>query len=550
MLIGKTVSNNFIQIHLVKQIMSIQTPYKKFANQFISTVNGEDFTNDKINIFQLQTGGGKSYFQDKEMPIVLKKAFPELRFIFRLSPTNEVAKDGTFQKVEELSGEYSFAYADNPIEAFLYAWKSVPNGVLCISCTHTYFTVNFERLLKYAPCSILCVEEAHQFIGCGDKGSASYLTTTGYSSEYNAETFQRIERWAEVNSRIVGFTATPTLHHKGFETLSDKFQVCSELASLEEILPSQAWINKTKEYMYVKHHGKDSVKTSIEDSIDILFQRESNLLDLISEDKNIVPKLSGLFIAGDRRGVWGCPIDEVRETISNYLLSIGYDESEKMIATMVEDSSGGVTIYNLKGETERVKGGATELLERLHDPHDPVRFLIVINRGRSGINVHNLATCVVCRIRDPKEVRTPIPIQIFGRMVRLNTGTGDIVRKKYENTLMSYISGYSVDYNVSYSTIVKTVSTANCFDIWYPENPKAKRTWRDSLQEFKELYVNSLEDGYKFLHEFTGEKPLLDSSDNSTNDKGELICPNCGTSIHKKVKQWVGDGTLNSFFGI
>jgi hypothetical protein len=528
--------------------MSIQTPYKKFANQFISTVNSKDFTNNKIKIFQLQTGGGKSHFQDKEMPIVLKKAFPELKYIFRLSPTNDVAKDGTFEKVEELSGEYNFQCADNPIEAFLYAWKNVPDGVLCISCTHTYFTVNFERLLKYAPFSILCVEEAHQFIGCGDKGSNPYMITFGYSSEYAGMTMERIEDWQKINPRVVGFTATPTLHHKGFETLSDKYQVCSELAPLDEILPSQAWINMTKEYPYSKHQGKNSVTDSIQKSIDTIFDREAQLLKLTSEDKNIVPKLSGLFIAGDRRGVWGCPIDEVREIISDYLLSIGYDESEKMVATMVEDSSGGVRIYDLSGKTEKVKGGSAELFDRLQDPNDPVRFLIVINRGRSGINVHNLSTCVVCRIRDPKEVRTPIPIQIFGRMVRLNTGTGDIVRKKYENDLRYYIPGYSTDYDVSYSTIVKTISIANCFDIWYPENPSAKRTWRDSLQEFKELYVNSIEDGYKFLKEFTGEKPLIDLTENFTNDKGELICPHCGNSIHKKIEQWAFDGTLDSFF--
>jgi hypothetical protein len=528
--------------------MSIQTPYKKFADQFISTANGEDFTNDKIKIFQLQTGGGKSYFQDKEMPIVLKKAFPELQYIFRLSPTNEVAQDGTFTKVEELSGEYNFAYADDPIETFLYAWKNVPNGVLCISCTHTYFTVNFERLLKYAPVSILCVEEAHQFIGCGDKGSNPYMTTFGYSSEYTAETFRRIERWNKINSRIIGFTATPTLHHKGYETLSNKFQVCSELASLEEILPSQSWINTTTEYPYAKYQGNTSIVKPIQASIDTIFDREAQLLKLTNEDKNILPKLSGLFIAGDRRGVWGCPIDQVREIISDYLLSIGYADSEKMIATMVEDSSGGVRIYNLKGETERVRGGASELFDRLQDPNDPVRFLIVINRGRSGINVHNLSTCVVCRIRDPKEVRTPIPIQIFGRMVRLNTGTGDIVRKKYDNHLMTYIPGYSMDYGVSYSTIVKTISIANCFDIWYPENPSAKRTWRDSLQEFKELYVNSIVDGYNFLMEFAGEKPLIDLTENSISDKGELICPHCGNSIHKKIEQWAFNGTLDSFF--
>jgi hypothetical protein len=63
--------------------MLIQTPYKKFAEQFTSTVNGKDFTNDKIKIFQLQTGGGKSFFQDKEMPIVLLEKEQEIELIAR-----------------------------------------------------------------------------------------------------------------------------------------------------------------------------------------------------------------------------------------------------------------------------------------------------------------------------------------------------------------------------------------------------------------------------------------------------------------------------------
>jgi hypothetical protein len=525
--------------------MTIQTPYQKFAFDFTSLVNSENFTNSKIKIFQLQTGGGKSYFQDKEMPIVLKEAFPDLKYIFRLSPTNEVANDGTFENVEELNGKYTFSYAPDPIESFLYAWKNVPNAVLCISCTHTYFTVNFERLLKYAPQSILCVEEAHQFIGCGNEGSKAYVTTFGYSSEYTAETFKRIERWSDINSRVIGFTATPTRHHKGDASLTDEYEICSELASLEDILPSQAWVNVTKEYSYAKNQGRDSVRQSIHESIDTIFAREEQLLDLTEHDTNINPKMSGLFIAGDRRGVWGCPIDDVREVISEYLLSIGYDEDDKMIATMVEDSSGGVSIYNLKGESETVRGGSSELFDRLQNPQDPVRFLIVINRGRSGINVHNLTTCVVCRIRDPKEVRTPIPIQIFGRMVRLNTGTGSIVRKKYINHLYYYLENYSKDYNVDLDTVVKTIKIANIFDIWYPENPKAKRTWKDSLQEFKELYVNSVANGYEYLQQYEEdysvyEKPVLSSLVTYVPDSDvSPVCPYCGKLIEDQIDECV-----------
>lgn len=529
--------------------MTIQTPYQKFAFDFTSLVNSKNFTNSKIKIFQLQTGGGKSYFQDKEMPIVLKEAFPDLKYIFRLSPTNEVANDGTFTNVEELNGKYIFSNIgenERVYESILRAWKNVPNGVLCISCTHTYFTVNFERLLKYAPHSVLCVEEAHQYIGCGDGGSKAYVTTFGYTSEYDKKTVEKIELWGDVNPRIIGFTATPTRHHKGDESLSDKFEICSELASLEDILPSQAWINDTKEYRYEKKQGKDSVRQSIEESIDTVFSREEELLKLVQYDNNIIPKLSGLFIAGDRRGVWGCAIDDVREVISEYLLSIGYEGDDKMIATMVEDSSGGVSIYNLKGESETVRGGSTELFDRLQNPEDPVRFLIVINRGRSGINVHNLTTCVVCRIRDPKEVRTPIPIQIFGRMVRLNTGTGSIVRKKYINHLYYYLENYSKDYGVDMDTVIKTIKIANIFDIWYPENPKAKRTWKDSLQEFRELYVNSVVNGYEYLQQYEEDKkPVLSSFVTYLPDFDvSPVCPYCHKLIEDQIDECVMDVVL------
>ena len=260
-----------------------------------------------------------------------------------------------------------------------------------------------------------------------------------------------------------------------------------------------------------------------------------------------------MCIRDSSRGVWGCSIDEVRETISKYLLAdCGFDESDKMIATMVESSSGGNTIWTLNGVAAEKVDNPT-LMERLHAEHDPLRFLLVINRGRSGINVHNLTAQVVCRIRDPKEVRTPIPIQIFGRMVRLNAGTGDIVRKKYMNNLDNYLKYYPEDYNVDIETVVETIKVANVFDIWHPTNGKAKRTWEESLIEFQRDYVNSAQDGYDYLYETTEiEKPK--ESFLPVNLEIEVECPCDGTkfmvNVNKEVEDWKGDGTLNAFFNM
>ena len=581
--------------------------YAKFASNFEESINSSIFSEPKVKVYPLQTGGGKSYYQDQEMPLKLIQAFPNMKYIFRLSPTREVANDGTFEKVHELSKEpgtkFSFI-ADPPSTSILDCFGNMPNIVLCISCTHTYFTTNFERLLKYAPHSVLVIEEAHQFVGCADVGSESYVINFGYSSEYTAETWQKIAKWRDVNPRIIGFTATPTEHHRGHTSLSDQFKICGQLAEKKVILPSQSWINKAHPYSFTKYQGKSSVESAIHQSIDLLFEREQKLTDLkypsikmnndthekleylknklstkteeevletiIEEeyksefgdklpvtlddfkndkDYNINTKLTALYICGDSRGVWGCSIDDVREHISKYLIAdCGFDKSDKMIATMVENNSGGNTIWTLDGiAAEKVTN--PKLMERLHDENDSLRFLLVINRGRSGINVHNLTAQVICRIRDPKEVRTPIPIQIFGRMVRLNPGTGNIVRKKYMNNLDNYLKYYSEDYNVDIQTVIETVKIANVFDIWHPTNGKAQRTWEESLVEFQKDYVNSAKEGFEYIYKITEVEPesLL-----PINLEVEVECPCDGSkfmvNVNKEIEDWKGNGTLDAFF--
>lgn len=544
--------------------------YAKFASNFEESIGSAIFLEPKVKVYPLQTSGGKSHYQDKEMPLEIKQAFSQMKYIFRLSPTREVAHDGTFEKVHELStdGGTRFSFiADPPSSNILDCFGNMPNTVLCVSCTHTYFTTNFERLLEYAPDSVLVIEEAHQFIGAADPGSESYVINFGYSSEYTAETWQRIARWRDVNPRIIGFTATLTEHHKGHSSLSDQFRVCGELADKRVILPSQAWMCNAHPYSFTKYQGQSSVEPAIHQSIDLLFEREEKLIDLkyfplereeqlsstyhrSDKDARINTKLTAMYVCGDSRGVWGCSIDEVRKTIAQYLLAdCGFNESDKMIATMVENSSGGNTIWTLDGVKERVTNSV--LMERLHSENDPLRFLLVINRGRSGINVHNLTAQVICRIRDPKEVKTPIPIQIFGRMVRLNPGTGNIVRKEYMNNLDNYLKYYSEDYNVDVETVVETIKIANVFDIWHPTNGKAKRTWEESLIEFQRDYVNSIRDGYDYLYEFSGvEKPNLEP----TNLEIEVECPCDGSkfmvNVNKEIKDWKGDGTLDKFFSI
>jgi len=531
----------------VEELLCVDTPYQQFSKKFKEVVNSDIFTQDKVKIFTLQTGGGKSHFQNTEMTLDLKDAFPKLKYIFRLSPTVEVARDGTFDNISKLNSHcnYILQSSTDPSPDFLDLASLVDNVILCVSVTHNYFIHNIERLIQYAPFSVLCIEEAHQFIGCADKGRKKYITVSGYGAEYTAETWQRIERWKNINPRVIGFTATPTVHHKqNDKSLTNQFNTVNDLVPLDSILPFQSWLDKTTEYPLERYQGARDIKNHVQNSIDILFDKEEKLEELREVDSNINPKLTGYYICGDTRGVWGCPIDEVRDIIADYLLSIGINPDSKMIATMREgnnSSHGGCLIWDLEGNKEKVES-AKILFERLQDPNDPVRFLLVVSRGRSGINVSNLAVNVVCRIRDPKEIRTHIPIQIFGRMVRTNTGTGDLIRTRYNNNLDEYLEKYSEDYDVDIETVIKTIKIANTFDIWYPENPKAQRTWQEALEDFKKYYVNSAQSGYEYLHDFTG----IENPHGHIHDGKLADCPWC----NKMVKVLEDDGivTLEKFF--
>ena len=92
---------------------------------------------------------------------------------------------------------------------------------------------------------------------------------------------------------------------------------------------------------------------------------------------------------------------------------------------------------------------------------------------------------------------------------------------------------------------------SNKLDIWYPRgyNEKGGRTkvdvWSDAIEIFRETYCNSVEEGHKWLHDFTGTKPEVIESFVPLPE--ELLCPHCGEPVFYS-KNKVGDGTLLPFF--
>ena len=558
--------------------------YKEFREDIKKVISDESrFVNKKIKIFQKQMSIGKSFFMGRELPWLLKKHFTDLKFIIRISPTTEVADDDFLESIEfvktidlenglnkfktknitDLSKEH---LTDNLIEYL------DTGSVYIFSVTHARFAGEFETFLKYADKSVLLIEEAHQFLAVGDEGHVKYGYGTGYKSPYDAKVAERLIQWSKINGRILAFTATPTLHHQaglsgyGFtvegtdEPLRDLFDVCNNLVHLDDLIETQSWLGEVIPYDFEERKPQNSVTFSVRQAIDSLFEREYKLEKLKEKDSNIQSKLTGLFMCGQGKGVWGCPIhanghhDEgMVEIISDYLLSKWYLEDSKMIATLQDSGSGGNRIWDLSGNSEKIKGFDT-IKNKMLDPNDPLRYLIVINRARSGISIMNLGAMVIAVVRDPLFSRTYIPLQIIGRMLRGNPGTGTRFTTKYKNNHSCYISEYSYNEGVDIETVVESYKIANHFDLWYPVDTHRKTldVWGDAVRDLKNSYCNTIKDGFAWLHKLTCTKPPIEENfvklpiDELLTD--ELLCPHCGESIFSYVKNKIGDGTLLPFF--
>ena len=570
------------------------TVYREFCEDVAKVVfNLARFTSNQIKVLQKQMSIGKSFFMGNRLPKMLKEAFPELKFIIRISPTTEVADDDfldaiRFDKDCKFRAKRVHGRTSDSLKEDLPDFASSDN-VYVFSLTHTRFASEFKAgtFDEYIDKSVLLIEEAHQFLAVGDEGDIPYGWGTGYKSPFDANIAKNLIEWANINGRILAFTATPTIHHTcslpGYSydipgtnsKLSDLFDTCNELASLDDLIETQSWLNEVHPYEFEmggtidSKRGKfgaaqDSVREPVWEAIDSLFEREKKLEKLKVKDPNIESKLTGLFMCGMGKGVWGCPIHKnehhdvgMVEIISEYLLSKGYSEDTEMIATLQEDSGGGNRIWDLSGKPPKTEDGKKkkvtfeEIKRRLLDSKDPLRYLIVINRARSGISIMNLGALVVGVVRDPAYSRTHIPLQIFGRMLRGNPGTGTRFTQKYYNNHSNYLCGYPLDEDVDIETVVKTYKISNCFDIWYPKDKYGKTldVWGDAVRDLKEYYCNTVDRGFVWLHKMTGIKPESEPHSYTEGYVGrdELVCPHCGKPVYYSVDK-MGDGTLLPFF--
>jgi len=539
---------------MLKSKIDNMNPLLNFKESVQKTLNSDKFTGPLISVFQLQTGVGKTWYQSNELPLVIKDAWLNVEYIIRVSPTKEVAYDGTFSNVEKLStDEFKFFYVskDQFTESNLKTFSLMKDkaDIICMSITHGAFASNFDWLKTYAPRAVVIFDEAHTFTGLGDFGKEAYGKCHGYKTEYVGSTMDRLYQWMEINPRVIAFTATPTPHQEGDNFFSEKYEICCELASLEDMIPHQAWIRNEVPFHLEKKNADDSSTDIIKLAIDTHFQREYKLETLKEKDSRINTKLSALFHCGNSAALLGVTPQNAMRIVADYLVD-EYD-FDRETPLLCESTQSGQVVYDLNLNKVKIVDNDDALFEMMMTSEHPLRFLFVKEKCKNGANIYNLTTQVILKVRRPMESRYMIPVQIFGRMVRPNMGTNNLIRTEYMNDIKNYILNYPDDYNVDIDVVLETIVTANSFDIFYATNKKHAYygDLQPHLETFREYYCNPLENAILWLSQF-GDilKPELSEKVEVELIDEEIKCPNCGHVLNSHLLDCYGP--LDKFFNI
>jgi len=542
-----------------QSLMNFQnSPFNTLREGLEKSINNLKDSNknrERFDIIASPTGVGKSYAQDTIVRDLIHKHFPNIKIIIRLAPTRDTANDGIFHGVhgnwrglgfvspKELEKQISFLEQGLTNFGDLYS-MSMTHGIFLNE--NTEIVANF--LKKYKENIFILIEEAHKFFACPIPGAknSSKVYGNGGNAPYYAKMPLEIRKWMKTTPYVIGFTATPTVgQDKTYGDMNGLLELVSDNPNkpfkfyfdvidcfpqnLKDLVPHQAWVKSITTYNY-EHKDPHCIEEPLKFSISRLFKTQNKLEKIKNGfDPNITSKLVWLGVFGRRSGSgWGTSPNIAMQMICSHLKSINVPANTPCIIEMTEQ---GCFSYDLNGNKVD-KFNEFDAVAKLNDASDPAQFLLSINKATAGLNIHRIGEIFVGRVRDIIYDRYETSNQIYGRGVRINTGTDILSKSEYKNDLRSYMIQYHGEHGVPYDVIAETIKTANVFNITIPLGVKFMKTktkyardiWGGAAEVFLEKYCNTIESGAEFLDDFI-------------QSTGVKVCSLCGSLLSDKLHQ-------------
>ena len=466
--------------------ISMQSPLTAadyLIEPFYSMVDNPNFSarTQEAKLLVGVTGQGKTYYTATNFtPYLFDKH--DMDLVVYTYPQSEVLDMGEWYKglaTTKTPGIQIVFNADQAVDCLKAGVKVI------LLTTHNSFVIQDkgealnEYLKKSSKNFSIWVDEAHTWMV---SDARNYKDTMGHSvssvKKYEAKLFKALQELSVKTPYIFGLTATPNREAKGVvNPIGDmKLSVINDFAPKELLISSTAWLASTSFYDSKSPNAKWEMWDLVENAI----------IKLYDDYFKSGIKKTMMVSVGNKNCSSGLEADFVKRQIlriidTNALAA----RNERTIAVMTCDKQEtGTFSYNRpKAATD---DDEDSIKEKLIDQEDALRIVLVKQKGRMGMNVSTLGSLVYLKSNDYKDDLGPFiesPVQIMGRLSRLNTGVDKSeFTEKYGYDLTKYIKSLTPKEK-------RNLIIANSMDMVLPKTDM----WVDSSGEFAKTYVSSVQ---------------------------------------------------------
>ena len=454
--------------------------HKKDANDyliapFMNKVNDNDFVHSTgvMKILTGVTGQGKTYSTGKVfIPYLANEKNVDI-FVVSV-PTTEILDKDDFEKFLTPHG---FAIAFNAKDALR---KSETLGLKTVLLTtHQGFVVSekgnqfIDYLKNSGKTFAIFIDEAHTWLV---SDVINYKDVNGSSNPtYEATMFKNLDKLSFHSPYIFGLTATPNAEQFGnVKTIGNMtFEVINTLPPKKVMLSKTAYFGKETFYDYNFSTDKFAINLLYENAITETFLAPTKI------------KKTMMVSVGNYNASTGYDKSYVMHITKNALYSQSLVGEDEMVIALMTGEKKETGVYSVNGSFQKLD--EDEIKKKLNDNDDPLKIVIVVQKGKMGMNIFTLKTLFTFKPQNKKDSSgsaiTEFAIQTLGRLVRLNTGLGkDEFANKYEYDLSNYMKTLTDEEK-------NEVLEANTINIYLPNTDM----YKEAVSIFKDKYVSSIQ---------------------------------------------------------
>lgn len=469
--------------------MNINNKY--LVEPFLKEVKSKKFA-ESTNLMKMiigTTGLGKTYCTHNEfIPYLFEEE--DLELVLYTYPNTEVFSLLEANAVVAKTKGVIIATNPREVESNLRAGYKV-----FLACTHQMLLQNeylLDRFIGLGNTMGWFVDEPHTWLAASHRDN--YKDTMGsYNVTYDANLYRMVSKVSAKSPYTFATTATPTNEHKHLvEPFGDmKFKIINDYPTVKDMIPFSGWMGGVS---FIDLNDPDDVLDKF------IYAMNSH-----REKNELYGKRTMIIQVEARNGSGGYNVEYVLEMIKQYLIgakSTGYS-GEDRVAILSSDEKSIRSLVEIPGLPDRYGMAESHYREEdiigfLNDPDHPTNIVIVVNKGKCGMNILNAKSEFVFRHTDKKTGKdlgcveiVDGAVQFIGRLQRIWTGMSK------DDFVSDW--GYNLtDYTKSLNTNQrKRLLELNSYDLWLPNVAMQKEAVRvirklNPTKEIARSWMNSL----------------------------------------------------------